>query len=220
MIEHHSISESEIKDLKSLFPDLYEPTLIDAIKEKGLFFQIHSGEHLIDIGQYIKFMPLLLSGGLKIMREDNDGRELLLYHIQPGETCAMSLTCCMGDAKSTVRAEAEEDTTLIAIPIQLLDQWSTQYISWKHFIMSTYQKRFEDLLRTIDGIAFQKLDDRLIHLLKEKVNKHGQRIITTTHQEIANELHSSREVISRLLKRMENDGWLQLGRNKIEWLKG
>ncbi len=220
MIEHHSITAAEVSDLKSLFTDLYEPTLIEAIQEKGIFFKIRSGEHLIDIGQYIKYMPLLLTGSLKIMREDNDGRELLLYHIQPGETCAMSLTCCMGDAKSTVRAEAEEDTTLIAIPIQWLDLWSTQYISWKHFIMSTYQKRFEDLLRTIDGIAFQKLDDRLIQLLKEKVNKHDHHIIITTHQEIANELHSSREVISRLLKRMENDGWLKLGRNKIEWLKG
>lgn len=220
MIEHHTISSEELALVKTLFPDFYEPALIQAIAEKGVVFQIRSGEHLIDIGQYIKYMPLLLQGSLKIMREDNDGKELLLYHILPGETCAMSLTCCMGDAKSTVRAEAEEDTILIAIPIQLLDQWSSQYESWKHFIMRTYQKRFEDLLRTIDGIAFQKLDDRLIQLLQEKAAKQTHGIITTTHQEIANELHSSREVISRLLKRMENDGWLVLGRNKIEWLKG
>jgi len=138
--------------------------------------------------------------------------------VDPGETCAMSITCCMGDTKSNVRAEAEEDTTLIAIPIHLLDQWSSEYVSWKHFIMRTYQKRFEDLLKTIDSIAFQKLDDRLLQLLKEKSLKSTEQVITATHQEIANELHSSREVISRLLKKLENEGNVKLGRNKIQWL--
>jgi CRP/FNR family transcriptional regulator len=123
----------------------------------------------------------------------------------------------MGDAKSNVRAEAEENTTLIAIPISLLDQWSTQYVSWKHFIMKTYQKRFEDLLKTIDSIAFQKLDDRLLQLLKEKSLKSADQTIHSTHQDLANELHSSREVISRLLKRLENEGVVKLGRNKIQW---
>ncbi len=218
MNAHESITNENIQSLKKLFSDLYEPNLVQAIQQKGHLLRIHAGESLIQIGQYIKYMPLILSGSLKIMREDDDGKELLIYHVDPGETCAMSITCCMGDTKSNVRAEAEEDTTLIAIPIHLLDQWSSEYVSWKHFIMRTYQKRFEDLLKTIDSIAFQKLDDRLLQLLKEKSLKSPEQVITATHQEIANELHSSREVISRLLKKLENEGTVKLGRNKIQWL--
>lgn len=218
MNAHESITNENIQSLKKLFSDLYEPNLVQAIQQKGHLLRIHAGESLIQIGQYIKYMPLILSGSLKIMREDDDGKELLIYHVDPGETCAMSITCCMGDTKSNVRAEAEEDTTLIAIPIHLLDQWSSEYVSWKHFIMRTYQKRFEDLLKTIDSIAFQKLDDRLLQLLKEKSLKSPEQVITATHQEIANELHSSREVISRLLKKLENEGAVKLGRNKIQWL--
>lgn len=218
MNAHESITNENIQSLKKLFSDLYEPNLVQAIQQKGHLLRIHAGESLIQIGQYIKYMPLILSGSLKIMREDDDGKELLIYHVDPGETCAMSITCCMGDTKSNVRAEAEEDTTLIAIPIHLLDQWSSEYVSWKHFIMRTYQKRFEDLLKTIDSIAFQKLDDRLLQLLKEKSLKSTEQVITATHQEIANELHSSREVISRLLKKLENEGTVKLGRNKIQWL--
>jgi len=218
MNAHESITNENIQSLKKLFSDLYEPNLVQAIQQKGHLLRIHAGESLIQIGQYIKYMPLILSGSLKIMREDDDGKELLIYHVDPGETCAMSITCCMGDTKSNVRAEAEEDTTLIAIPIHLLDQWSSEYVSWKHFIMRTYQKRFEDLLKTIDSIAFQKLDDRLLQLLKEKSLKSTEQVITATHQEIANELHSSREVISRLLKKLENEGNVKLGRNKIQWL--
>lgn len=218
MNAHESITNENIQSLKKLFSDLYEPNLVQAIQQKGHLLRIHAGESLIQIGQYIKYMPLILSGSLKIMREDDDGKELLIYHVDPGETCAMSITCCMGDTKSNVRAEAEEDTTLIAIPIHLLDQWSSEYVSWKHFIMRTYQKRFEDLLKTIDSIAFQKLDDRLLQLLKEKSLKSTEQVITATHQEIAKELHSSREVISRLLKKLENEGTVKLGRNKIQWL--
>ena len=218
MNPYESITNENIQSLKKLFSDLYEPNLVQAIQQKGHLLRIHAGESLIQIGQYIKYMPLILSGSLKIMREDDDGKELLIYHVDPGETCAMSITCCMGDTKSNVRAEAEEDTTLIAIPIHLLDQWSSEYVSWKHFIMRTYQKRFEDLLKTIDSIAFQKLDDRLLQLLKEKSLKSTEQVITATHQEIAKELHSSREVISRLLKKLENEGNVKLGRNKIQWL--
>jgi CRP/FNR family transcriptional regulator len=217
MKRHETIESEELHQLKIHFKDFYEPELINAIRDKGHVINISAGEHLIEIGQYIKYMPLILEGNLKIMREDEDGKELLIYHVHPGETCAMSITCCMGDAKSNVRAEAEENTTLIAIPISLLDQWSTQYVSWKHFIMKTYQKRFEDLLKTIDSIAFQKLDDRLLQLLKEKSLKSADQTIHSTHQDLANELHSSREVISRLLKRLENEGVVKLGRNKIQW---
>lgn len=211
-----TIESEDIQQLNSTFGDLYEKNVKDAISETGQIMEIPEGEILIDIGQYIKMMPLLLSGSLKILREDNDGKELLLYHVHPGETCAMSITCCMGDAKSSVRAVAEEETKLIALPTRIMDEWSNQYPSWKHFIMRTYQRRFEELLNTIDSIAFQKLDDRLERWLKEKTAKSPDRVIQITHQEIASELHSSREVISRLLKKMEHQGTLELGRNKIK----
>lgn len=211
-----SIESEDIQQLNATFADLYEKNVKDAILETGQIMEIPEGEILIDIGQYIKMMPLLLSGSLKILREDNDGKELLLYHVHPGETCAMSITCCMGDAKSSVRAVAEEDTKLIALPTRIMDEWSNQYPSWKHFIMRTYQRRFEELLNTIDSIAFQKLDDRLERWLKEKTAKSPDGVIQITHQEIASELHSSREVISRLLKKMEHQGILELGRNKIK----
>ncbi len=211
-----TIESEDIQQLSATFADLYEKNIKDAISETGQIMEIPEGEILIDIGQYIKMMPLLLSGSLKILREDNDGKELLLYHVHPGETCAMSITCCMGDAKSSVRAVAEEDTKMIALPTRIMDEWSNQYPSWKHFIMRTYQRRFEELLNTIDSIAFQKLDDRLERWLKEKTAKSPDGVIQITHQEIASELHSSREVISRLLKKMEHQGTLELGRNKIK----
>lgn len=211
-----TIESEDIQQLSATFADLYEKNIKDAISETGQIMEIPEGEILIDIGQYIKMMPLLLSGSLKILREDNDGKELLLYHVHPGETCAMSITCCMGDAKSSVRAVAEEDTKLIALPTRIMDEWSNQYPCWKHFIMRTYQRRFEELLNTIDSIAFQKLDDRLERWLKEKTARSPDRVIQITHQEIASELHSSREVISRLLKKMEHQGTLELGRNKIK----
>lgn len=210
------IDAADMALLTTSFADLYEKSIKQAIAETGQVIEIPEGEILIDIGQYIKMMPLILSGSLKILREDNDGKELLLYHVHEGETCAMSITCCMGDAKSSVRAIAEENTKMIALPTRIMDEWSNQYPSWKHFIMRTYQKRFEELLHTIDSIAFQKLDDRLDRWLKEKTSKSENGTINITHQEIASELHSSREVISRLLKKMEHQGLLELGRNKIK----
>jgi CRP/FNR family transcriptional regulator len=162
-------------------------------------------------------MPLLFKGQLRVLREDADGHELLIYYIRPGETCAMSLTCCSGNAVSNVRAVAEEDTELLLLPIQIIDEWTTKYPSFKSFILKTYQKRFEELLNTIDSIAFHNLDDRLTQLLKQKSEKEGSEL-KTTHQELANQLNSSREVISRLLKQMERKGKIQMGRNKITLL--
>jgi len=206
-------------ELKSIFPDLYEENLRKKIEEEGTIMEIPEGEMLMDIGGFIKFVPLVLEGSLRIMREDKEGNELLLYYVRKGETCAMSLTCCMGDARSNVMAIAEEATTIIAIPVRNMDLWTNQYQSWKSFVMHTYQKRFEELLATIDGIAFQRLDDRLEKMLKAKSDTTGSNTLVITHQELATELNSSREVISRILKQMERRGMLKLGRNKIELSK-
>ena len=211
------MSNLSVAQFQQVFPDIYERETVEAILEIGKLKKLRADDWMVDIGDPIVYMPLLLKGQLRILREDDEGHELLLYYIRPGETCAMSLTCCSGNAVSNVRAIAEEDTELLLLPIQIIDEWTTKYPSFKSFILKTYQKRFEELLNTIDSIAFHNLDDRLSQLLKHKSEKEGSEL-KTTHQELANQLNSSREVISRLLKQMERKGKIQMGRNKITLL--
>ena len=211
------MSNLSVSEFQQVFPDIYERETVEAILEIGKLKKLRADDWMVDIGDPIVYMPLLLKGQLRILREDEDGHELLLYYIRPGETCAMSLTCCSGNAVSNVRAVAEEDTELLLLPIQIIDEWTTKYPSFKSFILKTYQHRFEELLNTIDSIAFHNLDDRLSQLLKQKSEKEGSEL-KTTHQELANQLNSSREVISRLLKQMERKGKIQMGRNKITLL--
>jgi CRP/FNR family transcriptional regulator len=170
----------------------------------------------MDTGQYIKSIPLLLSGSIKIIRQDDTDGEILLYYVGSNETCAMSLTCCMAHQKSRIRAIAEEDTEMITVPVEKMDEWMIKYESWKNFVMQTYNARFDELLRTIDSIAFQKVDERLENYLKSKGELTESKLLVVSHQQIAEELNSSREVISRLLKHLEKNGKIKLGRNKIE----
>jgi CRP/FNR family transcriptional regulator len=211
------MSNLSVAEFQQVFPDIYERSTVEIILETAKLKKLRADDWMVDIGDPIVYMPLLLKGQLRILREDEEGHELLLYYIRPGETCAMSLTCCSGNAVSNVRAVAEEDTELLLLPIQIIDEWTTKYPSFKSFILKTYQKRFEELLNTIDSIAFHNLDDRLSQLLKQKSEKEGSEL-KTTHQELANQLNSSREVISRLLKQMERKGKIQMGRNKITLL--
>jgi len=211
------MSNLSVAEFQQVFPDIYERSMVEVILETAKLKKLRADDWMVDIGDPIVYMPLLLKGQLRILREDEEGHELLLYYIRPGETCAMSLTCCSGNAVSNVRAVAEEDTELLLLPIQIIDEWTTKYPSFKSFILKTYQRRFEELLNTIDSIAFHNLDDRLSQLLKQKSEKEGS-VLKTTHQELANQLNSSREVISRLLKQMERKGKIQMGRNKITLL--
>jgi CRP/FNR family transcriptional regulator len=211
------MSNLSVAEFQQVFPDIYERETVEAILEIGKLKKIKADDWMLDIGDPILYMPLLLKGQLRVLREDAEGHELLIYYIRPGETCAMSLICCSGNAVSNVRAVAEEDSELLLLPIQIIDEWTTKYPSFKSFILKTYQKRFEELLNTIDSIAFHNLDDRLSQLLKQKSEKEGSEL-KTTHQELANQLNSSREVISRLLKQMERKGKIQMGRNKITLL--
>lgn len=211
------MSNVSASEFQQVFPDIYERSTVEVILETAKLKKLRADDWMVDIGDPIVYMPLLLKGQLRILREDEEGHELLLYYIRPGETCAMSLTCCSGNAVSNVRAVAEEDTELLLLPIQIIDEWTTKYPSFKSFILKTYQRRFEELLNTIDGIAFHNLDDRLLQLLKQKSTKEGL-TLKTTHQELANQLNSSREVISRLLKQMERTGKIEMGRNKITLL--
>ena len=207
-----------IAKLKESYGQLFEDDLLDEINEVGVFKEFSSGDTLIDIGSYIRFIPLLLSGAIKILRYNEDGDELLLYFLERGDTCAVTLSCCMGQTKSDIRAVAEMDTKLIMIPINKMEEWIATYKSWRNFAFQSYHNRLQEMLEAIDSIAFLNMDERLIRYLLEKSKITKENIIQSTHQEIAYELHTSRVVISRLLKQLEKLGKIELYRNKIKVL--
>jgi len=205
-------------ELKNGYGSLFEDALINEILAVGTFKEVPAGFKLIEIGSYIKGIPLLISGVIKILREDQDGDELLLYYLEQGETCSMTLTCCMGQTKSEIRAVAETDTKLIMVPIQKMELWTSKYQSWRNFVFNSYHNRMNEMLQTLDSIAFNNMDERLLMYLREKVRVNNNKIIRNTHQEIAYDLHSSRVVISRLLKKLENLNRIILDRNYIKVL--
>jgi len=208
-----------IQELKEGYGQVFEEALINEIVLVGTFKEIPEGYQLMDIGDYVKGMPLLISGAIKVLREDNDGNELLLYYLEKGETCSMTLTCCMGDAKSEIRAIAETDAKLIMIPIRKMEEWTSKYKSWRDFVFGSYHDRLNELLNTLDSIAFNNMDMRLVGYLKEKARITQDDSIRSTHQEIAYDLNSSRVVISRLLKKLEQIGKIELHRNHIRLLE-
>ena len=163
--------------------------------------------------------PLSFPAQSGVSRTEEDGREILLYYVNPNESCAMTFTCCTQQHASEIKAVAEEDVEMLSIPVGIMDEWMAKYPSWKSFVMRTVQNRFHELLKTIDQIAFQKLDERLVTYLKEKAKTTGSTLINISHEQIARELASSREVISRLLKKLETDKKLLLYRNQIKLLK-
>lgn len=205
-----------VSELNRSFGVIFEPDLIQEIAQSGTFKQIYSGDRLIEIGDYIKGIPLLISGVIKILREDNEGDELLLYYLEHGDTCSVTMACCLGDTKSEIRAIAETDLELVMVPIKKMEEWIGKYKSWRNFVFNSYHNRLNELLHTIDSIAFKNMDERLIGYLKEKSRIKQSKIINNTHQEIAYDLHSSRVVISRLLKKLEQMGKISLHRNHIE----
>ncbi|WP_461090153.1 Crp/Fnr family transcriptional regulator [Spirosoma gilvum] len=204
--------------LQEIFKGQFEYALLDDLTKVGQHKIVPAGAYLIRPGEYIRSVPIIIRGSVKIMRPDQEGREALLYYLGGLDACAMSLTCCLGSRRSEITAVAEEDTELIAIPVDKVDEWLCRYSTWKQFVFQTYQKRFDNLLTTIDEVTFHKLDERLLAYLQKKVQSCQCRELTITHEEIANELATSREVISRLLKQLEKMKKLRLLRGKIEML--
>lgn len=200
----------------SVFVDEFSPSLFEEIEKHAVEKSFKAGDIIIDVNQAIKYMPLLTEGIIKVVREDDQEHELLMYYLYPGDTCAVSLTCCNAGERSEIRAIAEEDVELLMIPVTLMDEWTLSHPSWKNFILKTYRKRFNVLLNTIDEIAFKKMDERLKNYLRNKALMSGRNSLSVTHLEIASDLNSSREVISRLLKQLEKRGEIKLGRNKID----
>ncbi|MCO5259079.1 MAG: Crp/Fnr family transcriptional regulator [Crocinitomicaceae bacterium] len=207
-----------MKEELNKFSTVFEPELLVEIEKQASIIEIEEGKTILDVGQAVRTIPLLISGILKVSRFDESGKELLLYYVHSNESCAMTFTCCMQQYPSEIKAVAETNAKMIAIPIGVMDEWLSVYPTWKSFVMKTIRGRFNELLNTIDQLAFQKLDERLITYLKEKSRATGSALINLSHEEIANELASSREVISRLLKKLENDGKVLLYRNQIKLL--
>lgn len=201
------------------FKNILDDTLIKEIENIGKIASFQKDDIIIDINQPLKHIPLLLVGNIKILREDLDGNELLIYFLEAGETCTMSLTCCMGTTKSKIRAVAEKDSTLIMIPVDKMQKWFHENTSWRNFILESYQTRFDEMLDAIDNIAFMKMDERLYKYLINKTKLHDSNIILVKHQDIAEDLHTSRVVISRILKQLENENKIKLSRNKIQVLE-
>lgn len=209
-------SKPLIQELNNCYKNIFELELIQEIQEIGIQRKVKSGEKLIEVGDYIKFMPLLLSGAIKVLREDEDGDELLLYYLEKGEICSTTLICAISDKQSEIRAIAQVDTELIMIPVYKMEQWSGKYKTWRKFVFNSFNARIDELLETIDSIAFKKMDERLLDYLSEKNRVTKMRKLNITHQEIAYEMHTSRVVISRLLKKLEQSGNVKLHRNYIE----
>ena len=204
--------------LQETFGFLLEENLLNEIKTFGITKTFSKDDVIIDVGQSMPYVPLLLRGTVKILREDANGDELLIYFLESGDTCAMSLTCCMAKTKSKIRAVADTDSNIILIPTDKMEDWLNRYPSWRNFVLQSYQLRFNEMLETIDALAFMNMDERLYKYLTDKVKLNGSTTVLNTHQQIAEDLHTSRVVVSRLLKQLENQHKIKIGRNKIEVL--
>jgi len=200
------------------FPQVAEVKLQEDIASVGKLYSFRAGEVIMDYGSYVRLVPMVIKGSVKVSRESEDGHEIFLYYLNPGDTCAMSFTCCMMNKKSDIRTIAEDDVELIGIPIKYMDEWMSKYQSWKNFVMRSYDNRMRELMQTIDSIAFKKMDERLLKYLHDKSETIQSKLINTTHQEIAFDLNASREAVSRLLKQLEKQEEVRLGRNQIELL--
>ena len=206
------------QSIKNLFSS-FSSSLVDDIEKNAVIQEFKAGYVIIRTGQYIKNTVLVLSGSIKIYREDEDGGEFFMYYLQPGQACAISMICGTKNEQSQIMAKVVEDVELVMVPLSLMDKWMMQHRSWYEFVIDTYRSRFEEVLEVVDSIAFRAMDERLEFYLKRHREACGCADLKLSHQEIATELNTSREVISRLLKKLEQRGALKLHRNHIELLK-
>ncbi len=199
---------------KLIFSD---PELLKEITKFSRVKSIKKDTVILSLGDDIVYLPIVQQGVLRIVRENEEGREIFLYHLYPGESCALAINCCQLQKKSLIKAIAEEDTELLMVPNNLVEGWF-RYPQWRAFINNTYGKKFSELIDVIDLIAFSNMDRQVLHYLQERAKAIGSASLNITHHQIADELHTHREAISRLLRTMEQKGIVKLGRNSIELL--
>lgn len=201
--------------LRKSYP-LFEDQLVDEIEAQGEFRTFPANEVLMRKGQYIRSTMLVLTGLIKIYREDDDGNEFLMYYLKPGEACALSLVCAAKHEASPIMAKTVVETEVMMVPVDTMSKWMSKFKSWYQFVVDTYRKRFDELLITLDNVAFRSMDERLEFYLKRAKEAQQTTMLNISHQEIAQELNTSREVVSRLLKKMEQKGLVGLHRNAVE----
>ena len=204
-----------MNNIANIYPSFSE-ALLEEVQKNASMHNFKAGEILMRTGQFIKSTVLVLKGKIKVYRESDDGGEFLMYYLQSGQACAISMICATKNEASQIMAKVDEDAELLMIPLEVMDKWMLNHRTWYEFVLGTYRSRFDDILEVVDNIAFKGMDERLEFYLKRFFNANNSRIINLSHQEIANELNTSREVISRLLKKMEQLGKVKLNRNQIE----
>lgn len=200
------------------FKDIFHSELQKEIETAGYIKNFAAGSVIVDMHTYIRSIPVVLNGSIKVIRTDADGKEILLYYIKPGESCIVSILAAMSYETAKIRAEVEEDAEIILLPADKVKEWVKKYPEWTDFIFNLYQKRFEELLDMVNAVAFQKIDTRILHLLKQKSQLYNSKEIQVTHQQLADELGITREATSRVLKQMEKEEQIMLSRNKIKLL--
>ncbi|MBT8219734.1 MAG: Crp/Fnr family transcriptional regulator [Bacteroidia bacterium] len=205
-----------VERLTEKFGFLFEKELIEEMCHHGQPKKFDKETELMDIGQVVTHMPLILTGSVKVLTEDEEGRELLLYYLELGDTCAVTLNCCSRRAKSTIRAIAEPFTEVLFVPVELMEQWMVKYESWRNFVLESYNMRLNEMLEAIDNLAFNNMEERLSKYLSDKAMIMKSKEINITHLQISRDLNSSRVVISRLMKKLERDEQLIQHRNRIE----
>jgi CRP/FNR family transcriptional regulator len=204
--------------LEEYYSVVFEKELLDEIAEVGTYKKVKANELLLDIGDKFHQIPLMITGAIKISRETKKGEEIVLYFLERGDTCTITFGSGLQSGRSKVRGVCEKDSEIIFIPVEKLEEWMVKYSSWRSFVIDSYNIRINEMLEAIDTLAFMKMDQRLYKYLTDKVQIMRSTSLTTTHQEIAVDLNTSRVVISRLLKQLENEGRIKLYRNKIEVL--
>ena len=211
--------ENNAPSIRSVYANIFESSLLNEIEEKSMLFSASAGQALMKMGQPIKVVPIVLSGILRVNRINEEGQELLLYYVRKGEGCAMTFSCGMMSKPSQVEGSVEEDLTMICIPVNVMEELMQKYPSWKKFVMATIVNEFIDVIKSVDEVTFKKMDDRLVNYLKEKSRITESSLINLSHQQIADDMGTNRVVISRLLKKLENNKRVLLYRNQIKLLK-
>ncbi len=207
--------QSKIKALRANFPVFQQFELVETIAENSQYLEVSEGGVILQVGAYIKVIPLVISGAVKVFREDDDGREAFLYYIKPGQSCAMTLASSIKQGRSEIKAVALEKTGIIALSVDSLYSVNKKYPSWYNFVFETFGMRFNELIQAFEGVVFHHLDERLINYLENRAATLGSPVLKISHSEIARDLATSREVISRLLKQFEKENMVLLSRGQI-----
>mgnify|MGYP003819095701 CR=1 FL=1 len=205
-----------ITKLHDKFQYIFEKELIEELCKFGNLKSFKEGTLIMDIGDVLTSIPLVISGSVKVMKEDKDGNDLLLYYLEYGDTCAVTLNCCTKPTKSAIKALTESNAEILFIPVEKMEEWMVKYRSWRGFVLDSFNIRMNEMLDAIDNLAFNNMEERLYKYLREKVMITKESKLHITHFQIANELHSSRVVISRLMKKLENEGLVIQFRNYVE----